>query len=139
MIPDMKTCPKCKTEKPYSEYNRCKSRYDGVQSMCRPCSRAAVAASAKKRPKTSWQARLRRNYGLSVEQYEEMLEAQGGVCAICQDTCKTNQRLSVDHCHDTGKIRGLLCRACNAGIGGLGDNADNVRRALSYLEEAERA
>jgi len=52
-------------------------------------------------------------YGLSSEQYKEMLERQGGVCALCRQQCKTGNRLCVDHDHDTGKVRALLCRRCN--------------------------
>lgn len=61
-------------------------------------------------------ARYKRLYGISLEQYEEMLRLQGGVCAICKTHSKTT-RLAVDHCHMTLKVRGLLCGFCNRGIG----------------------
>lgn len=81
--------------------------------------------------------RLERAFGISVEQYNEMLASQGGVCAICKNP-ETHQRagvwnLSVDHCHETGRVRGLLCNNCNRGIGLLRDSAGLCRAAAEYL------
>ncbi len=76
-----------------------------------------------------------RKYGLSRSALSEHLEAQGGVCKICQKVCKTWNRLSVDHCHITGKVRGLLCAACNRGLSCFCDNAEVLRSAAVYLEE----
>lgn len=67
---------------------------------------------------------------------EAMYEAQDGRCAICRKPERWRY-LSVDHCHGTGRVRGLLCSMCNTAIGKLGDNADGVRQALRYLEAAE--
>lgn len=70
-----------------------------------------------------------------------MHTAQGGVCAICgrPETCKhkdgRTRRLAVDHCHATGKVRALLCAACNNGIGRFEENIENIRRAIAYLEK----
>jgi hypothetical protein len=72
-------------------------------------------------------------YGINVEQYDQMLLDQGGVCLSCSKTCVTGQPLSVDHCHETGKIRGLLCRKCNSALGLLNDDPELVNRALLYL------
>lgn len=78
--------------------------------------------------------RLRR-YGISVDQYDALLLAQGGCCSCCGAAGSSEARqLSVDHDHETGAIRGIICHSCNVGIGHLGDNADGVRRALRYLE-----
>lgn len=82
---------------------------------------------------------LKARYGLTIEQYKDMLEAQGGLCMICNRPetrklrGKTDVSLAVDHCHSTGNIRGLLCGNCNKGIGLLGDNADGLAAALRYL------
>lgn len=66
-----------------------------------------------------------------------MEEEQGGVCAICgnPETDKRNHRLAVDHCHETDKIRGLLCKSCNIGLGMFKDNTNNLTRAVAYLRE----
>jgi hypothetical protein len=77
---------------------------------------------------------LKRLYGITLEEYVEMFDNQNGVCAICKKECKTKNSLSVDHDHTTGKVRGLLCNACNRAIGMLGDNADILRKAAEYLE-----
>jgi hypothetical protein len=77
---------------------------------------------------------LKRTYGITLEQYEVMLAAQGGVCAICQEARPEERTLHVDHDHVTGEIRGLLCFRCNNAIGDLRDNPALVLALLDYLE-----
>lgn len=75
-----------------------------------------------------------KKYGITLEQYQQMLEAQGGGCAICgAETNKNGKSLFVDHCHDTGAVRGILCYKCNTGLGSFKDNATLLARAVSYL------
>lgn len=81
-----------------------------------------------------WQADVYRHYGLKKEEYARLFKAQNGVCAICSGECSTGRRLSVDHDHDTGHVRGLLCGNCNQGIGKLGDCPKLLRKAADYLE-----
>jgi recombination endonuclease VII len=76
--------------------------------------------------------RLRSNYGLSIEGYNALLAQQGGACAICRK--QPEQRLCVDHCHVTRKVRRLLCRRCNLGIGYFRDDPRLLRLAAAYLE-----
>lgn len=81
---------------------------------------------------------LRESFGISLRQYEDMLIAQNGCCAICnqRETMKRKGKdvaLAVDHCHETGDIRGLLCTACNKGIGLFADSIKNLQSAASYL------
>ncbi len=76
---------------------------------------------------------LKKNFGLTVEQYEQMERRQHGMCAICA-TRNPGQRLAVDHCHDTGAVRGLLCLRCNVGIGMLNDDPKLLAEAILYLE-----
>ena len=86
---------------------------------------------------------LKRNYGITLEQYEEMLITQSGVCYICHKPETRIPRggkdktphLAVDHCHRTSKVRGLLCHACNASIGLMEENVDRLRAAALYLEK----
>lgn len=83
---------------------------------------------------------LRRQYGLTLEQYQAMLAAQDGVCWICgadPSTCRY-EALVVDHDHKTGKVRGLLCNACNSGLGYFRDSISNLEAAMDYLERAGR-
>jgi hypothetical protein len=75
-----------------------------------------------------------RKFGLTVEQYDEMLAKQGGGCALCGKTeAENGRRLPVDHCHATGRNRGILCHECNAGLGKLGDTPEALERALAYV------
>lgn len=64
----------------------------------------------------AWERSLKRKYGITADQYQQMLEEQGGVCAICK-TPPTNRKLVVDHCHQSGVVRGLLCNHCNSMLG----------------------
>lgn len=78
---------------------------------------------------------LRRLYGITLEEYDLMFSNQGGRCAICmkhQDEFK--KKLHVDHCHTTGKVRGLLCQKCNQGIGLFNDDKDLLIKASEYLK-----
>jgi hypothetical protein len=77
-------------------------------------------------------ARLRQRYGVTRQEYEAKLDEQGHVCAICGEKCKTNQRLCVDHDHDTGDVRGLLCHACNFALGIL-EKKEWRAKAEAYL------
>jgi DNA-binding sugar fermentation-stimulating protein len=77
---------------------------------------------------------LRAKYGVSRMDFELMEMRQGGLCAICKKPCSVGQRLGVDHCHETGKIRGLLCRKCNVGLGFFMDNPRLLQAAIVYLD-----
>lgn len=82
---------------------------------------------------SDWEYNLYKHYRMPAGRYQEMLDEQGGLCAICREKCATGRRLAVDHDHDTGKIRGLLCLNCNHGIGKLGDDPKRIRAAADYL------
>ena len=77
--------------------------------------------------------RLQLKYDITQEEYARMYEEQGGRCKICG---AKKDVLHVDHCHTTGKVRGLLCRHCNVGIGQMRDNVEILRSAITYLQEA---
>jgi hypothetical protein len=95
--------------------------------------RARVTRQARKQNNDPllWAADLRRLYGISAAEYDALLAKQGGVCAICRKRSK--RRLCVDHCHRTGTIRGLLCHACNLGLGSLKEDQASLVAALAYL------
>lgn len=84
-------------------------------------------------PKARHRYNLASKFGLTPAEYEAMRVAQGGVCAICQGPPQPNRRLSVDHDHQTGRIRGLLCTRCNTGIGLLNDSPTVLQQAVKYL------
>lgn len=117
-----KWCPGCETTLPRSAFHIHRGRLDGLQTRCRRCQIDRVRVN-----------NLRYNYGLTEEQYEALLRDQGGVCAICGKVDGSGRRLSVDHCHTTGQVRGLLCNGCNTSLGGLKDSPENMGGALIYL------
>lgn len=93
-------------------------------------------------PSFSMESSLKKQYGLSLDDYTKMHDAQNGLCAICgkpERAAGSNnklRRLAVDHCHTTGKIRGLLCTSCNRGVGYLGDSVENLQSAINYLSRS---
>ncbi len=81
-------------------------------------------------------ARLLRSYGISREEYNKMLAEQNEVCAICKQ--KDNKRLAVDHCHKTGKVRGLLCAKHNRALGAFNDDPSLLEAAIKYLKSVKK-
>ena len=73
-----------------------------------------------------------RSYGISVEEYDRMFEEQNGGCYICGEA-PTSRALDIDHCHTSGKVRGLLCSNHNRALGLLGDNPDLLLKSVEYL------
>lgn len=81
-------------------------------------------------------SKLKTLFGISEEDYEQLLVKQNGACAICEESAFSDmtKRLSIDHCHTTGKVRGLLCGRCNRGLGLFKDSSGTMLRAVAYLE-----
>lgn len=85
-------------------------------------------------PEQYREQRWLRYYGINAETYHHLLESQGNRCAICgTESCASGHHMSVDHDHLTGKVRGLLCKACNMGLGKFHDSPDLLRNAIEYL------
>lgn len=78
--------------------------------------------------------RLQRVYGISLDEYTALLEQQNGMCAICE-TPESDRALAVDHSHETGEVRGLLCKSCNRALGMFRDDPSLLKKALLYLGE----
>jgi hypothetical protein len=91
------------------------------------------AAGARASYSREWT--LRKRYKLSSEDYNALLISQGGVCAICGRPSTNGRRLHIDHCHTTGRVRGLLCLSCNRGIGYFGDDPARIQSAAAYLSK----
>lgn len=129
----MKRCTKCKAEKPKDAFGKNRGRTDGLQSWCKPCNAVAIRAwwQSPRGIRVRKDLNLKYFYGLSIEQFEAMVIAIGGICPGCGTTPK---RLCVDHCHRTGRIRGLLCDNCNRALGSAKDSPATLRRLATYLE-----
>ena len=85
-------------------------------------------------------AAFKRRYGITLEQYEQMVKDQNNQCLICERQpdgygAPQSRVLSVDHCHTSGKIRGLLCHRCNTALGALREDTDIIKKALAYIEK----
>lgn len=135
-------CPRCKQEKPLTDFYRNRAKANGRHSYCKDCNRirskewGQSAESKKKRLANARSYILRRIYGINEEIYQEILEKQNGCCAICQKHHTTfSKRLAVEHCHRTGYIRGLCCTYCNRGLAVYHDKSEYFRRAADYLEQ----
>lgn len=136
----MKICTYCKLEKPYSEFYKGRD-YDGRQYWCIACMKLQRQERIKKQKEEDpiayrrkvFNNELFRLYGITIETYEQLLKEQDGVCAICKNV--PNGRLCVDHDHEIGWIRGLLCHNCNIVLGLMKDDPKLLRRAAEYLEE----
>lgn len=140
---ESKVCNKCGERQSFEMFSKDPKLPDGRHSTCRSCrtkSRNQWRLNNKDRHDYKQRScAYRKKFNITVEDYDSLLETQGGVCAICGRIPEDNvrfgkvERLSVDHDHDTGNIRGLLCHNCNSAIGFLGDSAENIYKAFLYL------
>lgn len=130
-----KICPKCKCNKPLSEFGKDKRAKKGKAVYCFECNRAKSQAQRNKDPLLNKRNHLKRRYGLSLEQVAEMMLNQGNACAICGDE---ESRLVIDHNHTTGKIRGLLCDSCNCTLGLTKEDPKIIKSLLKYLKKNEQ-
>jgi hypothetical protein len=119
-------CATCETVKPLSSFHR--NGRQGRNQTCGSCHAEYMRKPSVK--ETQRWYKILRNYGLTREDYESMSLRQEGRCAICLEVPSL---LAVDHCHETGRVRALLCRKCNTAIGAFGDNVDKLRQAIDYL------
>lgn len=138
-------CKKCgSTQKHVSSYSCVKCNVDRNLSKLYDDDLMAPYRTKEKQQKYFEENKDKRNgykrkyslgrYGLTVEEYENMYTNQKGKCSICGGQPK-RKNLSVDHCHKTSKVRGLLCEKCNVGLGSFGDNITFLKNAILYLEK----
>lgn len=135
-----KRCTKCLINKPRTEFYRHGKAKGGVHSACKDCEKKAArefnAANPEKMALVNRRSKLKAEYGMTLEQYDNMLEAQGGGCAVCGMISPGGKgRFHVDHNHSTGKVRGLLCHLCNVGLGHFRDDVVTLTNAINYLNK----
>lgn len=126
-------CNMCKQEKDFEFFSVDSRSKTGYQSRCKECQQLV-----KKEMAAYYRERhLMAKYGITHADYEEMLAQQENKCAICgiEEKYCENQRLAVDHNHETGQVRALLCKKCNQAIGLLQDSASFAWNAYKYLEK----
>jgi len=147
-----KFCPCCKQKKSIRDFYTNKSCSDGLQGWCKKC-HTMKNTEAARRPNQKRDARLKqwreenrekiklqikhnalkRKYGVSLKDYNDMIKKQNGKCVICFSVL-VGRTAHLDHCHATGTVRAVLCESCNKGLGNFRDNPASLRSAASYLE-----
>ena len=148
-VGDFKQCPKCKETLPLTGFSSNKLRQDGLCCYCRKCESKKHRQDHQRLKQNPVKYKeylakernrhLKRTFGITAEDYDQMLSSQNGSCAICEVTeCASGAALAVDHCHRTGKIRGILCRDCNTSLGKFNDDRNRLRKAIKYLDRAAR-
>lgn len=130
----MKVCARCKLTKEKSEFYKNNLKSDRLTVYCKTCSKE-IGAQTRRRPesiRSKQNYHFYRKYGISIEEQERMFKSQNYRCKICN--CIPTKPC-VDHCHTTGKIRGILCNNCNFALGMFDDNVHILENALNYLRE----
>lgn len=148
---ESKACLRCKITKTLAEFSSDKRRHDGLAVYCRPCvavknlaqrTREQATVEGREIRRMRLRAAYVRKYGMTVADFKDLEDRQGGTCAICErpetaaQTGPSKDRprlLAIDHDHVTNKIRGLLCHRCNVVLGLVGDDPDRLERAARYL------
>lgn len=147
-----KICTSCKIEKEISNFSIDKKKKDGFRTRCKECHHNYYLENKEKinLSHKNWQSKNKDyikiynriiKYGVSLDQYNQMLQEQNGVCFICgkEETIidkRVNRTVSlaVDHNHSTGKVRGLLCVKCNSILGLANDNIELLQKSIDYLK-----
>lgn len=139
---NIKKCARCNKNKSTEEFdlitrrNKAKTKSKkSLSSYCKSCKaeihKTTYDEVAKKQ---KFIRNINARHNMSIEEYQDLFKAQNGKCAICKrDLLSFKKRPAIDHCHITGKNRGLLCNPCNSGIGFLGDNYETCLNAAMYL------
>lgn len=139
-VDGMKLCPTCNEDLPVTRFPKNRSKPDGYASQCGSCRNGKVTPDYglnRRRKKTREDRQIgyqiKRKYGLGVCELTRMRIECSDRCGICGEPELKNQRLSIDHDHETGRIRGLLCSACNLGLGSFRDNTKRLESAIHWL------
>lgn len=135
----IKYCPKCEKDLPVGAFADNKTAKHGKSSYCKRC-HSTLSSEAYKNKRSEpvfklkrYASKIKRQYGVSLNDYATLLTAQNGQCAICCASSYPRAHLDIDHNHDTKVIRGLLCRRCNNAIGLFRDNPKLATTAILYL------
>jgi hypothetical protein len=132
-----KICTKCKIEKTVEEFGKERTRGNRPRAECKPCELIRSRGRVYKKPSSQQilKHNLKKKYGISLQDYEDMFDRQEGLCVICQTPPKIGQLLCVDHDHKTGKVRQLLCQRCNSTLGRIENNPGLLQKMIDYLQE----
>jgi len=131
-----RTCMTCGVEKNILEFYMRDKKTGRRHSACKECDKARVKARHQANPERTRNNDLKRNYGITLQEHQEMYKNQNGLCAICKKEGDGKwKKLCVDHDHETGKVRQLLCRRCNMVLGQVYDNISLLEKHIKYLQK----
>lgn len=132
-----KICTNCDTAKSLDCFHNQPKQKDGKHSWCKGCQISATRKYKKNNPKykqMAYERDIKRLYGITPERLAEIYTLQNGKCAICRTSeLELTKRLHIDHNHETGNVRGLLCAKCNSGLGMFQDSIKILLNAVEYL------
>jgi hypothetical protein len=123
-----KWCPKCESFQLIENFPRNRANSDGLGGYCKPCHNAKGKETYERLYGSTREYHLRRRYGITGADFDAMVEAQGGTCAVCDGKPE-----HVDHDHKTGHVRGILCFNCNQALGNVRDDAAVLQGLIGYL------
>ena len=127
---DVYQCIKCNKIKPKQAFQKDSRRKNGIQRQCRKCKALYDKEYAKRKKEHKKHVQRKYLYGITKEEYETLLLKNNNKCHICS----SDSKLHVDHCHSTGKVRGMLCHGCNTSLGLLKESKDTLNNMINYLE-----
>ncbi len=137
----MKTCTKCKISKSIDNFTKSSNSKDKLRSWCKKCfadydkNRRQQLSPNYKRGRTLVRYWPNLSPIEAFLEYEKLLKTQNNACIICGNTKSIKTKsLVVDHCHNTGKVRGILCDVCNLGLGYFKDDVELMKRAIKYIK-----
>jgi len=129
--PSHLTCATCGRAKPVIEFPRNKRSTTGYHCYCKLCHNSRNRRFVKERHGGSRHYHLRGRYGIGADEVDKLIRRQGGLCAVCRES----EAKQVDHDHETGAVRGIVCLLCNAAIGAFHDDPNLIRRAIAYVRD----
>jgi hypothetical protein len=129
-----KYCPRCQQTLPLSSFGSNRSSRDGYTSYCRSCHNTVGRETKIRLYGGTREYHLRHRYGITVAEFDALVETQGGTCAVCPGKPE-----HVDHDHETGTVRGVLCFNCNQALGNVRDDPDILYGLVDYLARHGRA
>ena len=135
---ESKLCRTCGEVKPIDQFSRRKDRWSGYTSKCKSChnkyykeywKNTEAYEKHKQRSRRNAPKKRAAKYGLTIDQVDRLFADASGMCEICGDKPAT----CIDHDHVKGRVRGVLCRECNSGLGRFGDTIEGLQKAINYL------
>jgi len=136
IIDGKKRCSKCKQNKPISKFHKCIKSKSGFASQCKDCRapQGWIYNRTMRRQRIALKSHVKGHYDLTIEEYDQLIKKQNGRCVICDGINADGRRLSIDHNHKNGVLRGLLCHHCNTALGLVRDNINVLKNMIEYLQ-----